>query len=204
VKKSTVEAKLNALFGLSKKAEEVKVKATGKVVGVTEDEIQEFRAVQGLHYFLQAPELFTAKVCKHCGEQFLVSRKYVAFCSYTCIQKSLAEQGLSWRKGQDLETLANDPQVFDGNEPLWIRGPLLERLQAILSELPSITKVGDSTPVSTPVEKSDPVVSSSPSTMSGQQQQQSLPAPSQTGVGQKTSATSSRSRKGSRKIIFNT
>lgn len=88
-------------------------------VGITEDEIQTFRAAQGLRYFLQAPELFTPKVCPHCNEGFLVSRMYVAFCSYTCILKSLEEQGIAWSRKDEYELLTKD--VYEGNEPIWIK-----------------------------------------------------------------------------------
>lgn len=134
MKVETKQERLNRLLGISEKVQELATRSTGKIFGITEDEIQEFREVQGLYYFLQAPALFTPKVCKHCGEPFLVSRKYVAFCSYTCIQKSLAEQGIQWRKGQDLEALAQDPQVYQGNEPLWIRrSKLLKIREMVLS-----------------------------------------------------------------------
>lgn len=132
---TTAENKLNALLGLTEKVQEVKTRSTGRIVGVTEKEIQEFREAQGLIYFLQAPALFTPKTCGHCGEAFLVSRKYVAYCSYTCIQKSLEEKGVGWRKGRDLEALAQDPQVYDGNEPLWIRSHSLKRAHEILTSL---------------------------------------------------------------------
>lgn len=152
MKESTRLNKLNELLGLTKKAEEVKIRSTGKVVGITEEEIQEFREIQGLIYFLQAPALFTAKICPHCGEQFFVSRKYVAYCSYTCIQKSLAEQGIQWKKGQDLEALILDPQVYDGNEPLWIRSPILDKIREMVCNLPpnlpseQVTDAGSETP----------------------------------------------------------
>lgn len=99
-------------------------------IGVSEDEIQSFRAAQGLFYFLQAPELFSLKTCKHCSAEFLVSRKYVAFCSYTCIKASLNEIGIAWTKGDDIESLANDPQVYDGNEPIWVRN--VDRIRSII------------------------------------------------------------------------
>lgn len=100
---------------------------------VEEHRIQEFRAAQGVIYFLQAPKLFTPKICHHCGENFLVSRNSVGYCSYTCIKNSLADLGIDWDKGRDLEALANDPQVFDGNEPIWIKN--LDNLKAALEVL---------------------------------------------------------------------
>lgn len=135
MKVETKLAKLNALLGLQEKAADIKVRSTGNVVGITEEEIQEFREAQGIIYFLQAPELFQSKVCTYCEEPFLVSRKYVGCCSYSCIRKSLNEQGIEWRKGRDLEALAIDPQVWNGNEPLWIRKNSMLKLQEALKNL---------------------------------------------------------------------
>lgn len=137
-KKDTYANKLAALLGLQEvKQETDKQKAArkGNTQGISEDEIQTFREAQGIIYFLQAPSLFQHKVCKHCGSDFLVSRLYVAYCSYTCIKKSLNEQGLDWRKGSDLEALAQDKQVYEGNEPIWIRN--LPQLRLALEKLNS-------------------------------------------------------------------
>lgn len=140
MRKITQENKLNALLGLTAKAEEVKVRSTGRIVGVTEEEIQEFREAQGLIYFLQAPALFTPKICPECEERFMVSRQYVKYCSYQCIKTSLVKIGIKWSKGKDLERLAQDPQVFDGNEPLWIRQSVLMKLEEMASlSLPNLT-----------------------------------------------------------------
>lgn len=115
-------------------------KATDKIAArnrrfdmVEEAAIQEFRAAQGMIYFLQAPKLFSAKICHHCGANFLVSRNAVGYCSYTCIKNSLAELGVVWDKGRDIEALVNDPQVFDGNEPIWIKN--IDQLKAALEVL---------------------------------------------------------------------
>ncbi len=128
MKKETYAEKLNRMLGITAEVEVVKEKEKsrkGNIEGITEDEIQSFRAAQGILYFLQAPELFQAKVCPHCKASFLVSRLYVGYCSYTCIRKSLNEQGFEWRKGQDIESVIND--VYEGNEPLWIKNlPLLK------------------------------------------------------------------------------
>lgn len=135
-KPTAAENKLNALLGLTTVAEKVQHNVLDSFYGISEDEIQDFREAQGLVYFLQAPALFQSKVCKHCGEPFLVSRLYVAFCSYTCIRKDLESRGfLRWEKGHDLEALANDPEVYEGNEPIWIRNPKLSQVLAILKEL---------------------------------------------------------------------
>lgn len=133
MRKTTQENKLNALLGLTEKAVEVKAKSTGKITGVSEEEIQNFREAQGLIYFLQAPALFTPRTCNYCGEPFLVSRRNVAYCSYQCIKNSLAAVGIKWSKDGDLEALAMDPQVYNGNEPLWVRHSMLEKLRAMAS-----------------------------------------------------------------------
>lgn len=146
MKKETAANKLAAILGLSTntlphnlKTEQQKKEAKSKVthdVAINEAEIQSFRAAQGIIYFLQAPQLFSSRTCKHCGEQFLVSRKFIGYCSYTCIRKSLEELGITWRKGEDLEALADDPQVYDGNEPIWIRN--IKQLREALEHLDEI------------------------------------------------------------------
>lgn len=138
MKNDTTAAKLNALFGdkFVQKIEEVKVRTTGRVVGITEEEIQEFREIQGILYFLQAPALFTYKVCPHCGEHFFVSRKYVKFCSYTCMKLEMRKQGFEWRKGNDIEALVRDPNVFEGNEPIWIHSRSLQSIREMVLSLP--------------------------------------------------------------------
>lgn len=136
MKAETAQEKLNRMLGLApEKVAEVKAKTTGKVVEVSEDDIQEFREAQGLLYFLKAPELFTYKVCKHCGDGFLVSRLYVGFCSYTCIRKELEKDGIKWRKGHDIEALVAD--VYEGNEPIWLRQRVLSKLLEMVSKPPN-------------------------------------------------------------------
>ena len=163
MKPETVQAKLNELLGIKPEVvNAITTKKTGRVVGLTEEEIQEFREVQGILYFLEAPALFTPKVCPHCGEGFLVSRKYVKFCSYTCIKKSFEEIGINWTKGNDLEALANDPDVYGGNEPIWIRTRALEKLQDALLIMKGLTS--QSSPL--PQSKSEPTLSSKPTTPS--------------------------------------
>lgn len=106
--------------------------------GVTEEEIQKFRAAQGVVYFLQAPELFTMKNCKHCKVPFLVSRKQVSHCSYTCIAKDLESLGIKWSREGKYEELAQDTSVYDKNEPIWITGEVLERVRAVLNSEPEL------------------------------------------------------------------
>lgn len=136
MKRETYQNKLAELLGLDQfkveapKSTKSKGKTDSKYVGVTEDAIQQFRQVQGLVYFLQAPELFSHKVCPHCKESFLVSRQFVAFCSYTCIKKDLEAKGIGWSRDKDIEVLVKD--VYEGNEPLWLKEPMLSRLKAVL------------------------------------------------------------------------
>lgn len=135
MKRETQQDKLNALLGLTTKAEEVKIQRTGNAVGITEDQIQKWREIQGLIYFLQAPHLFQPKTCKNCGIKFVVSRLFVSCCSYDCITEDLRNMGIEWTKGDDLEKLALDPQVYGGNEPLWVRESSLSKLKGMLDEL---------------------------------------------------------------------
>jgi hypothetical protein len=114
-----------------KKRQKLQKKNKSGLQGITEEEIQTFREAQGVIYFLQAPELFKQNQCKHCEEFFLVSRRDVAYCSYTCIKLSLAELGIEWSRDGKFEELAKDPSVYDGNEPIWIRN--LDRIKKVLN-----------------------------------------------------------------------
>lgn len=134
VKKETYAAKLAALLGIEEKHEEYKAQEKirkGNLTEVPEDKIQDFRQAQGITYFLQAPALFQPRVCKHCGASYLVSRMYVAYCSYTCIKASLNNMGLEWRRGDDIEALVES--VYEGQEPIWIRN--IEQLKLALERL---------------------------------------------------------------------
>lgn len=142
MKKETAEERLNKLLGIdpemiardkARKAA-LEAKRSGKLQGISEEEIEKFREMQGIVYFLQAPALFHFKVCPHCKAEFFVSRLFVSHCSYTCIRATVLEElGHEWEKGNDLEALANDPQVWNGNEPIWIRN--LPRLKAMLERI---------------------------------------------------------------------
>ena len=112
----------------------------GNLVEVPESQIQSFREAQGLTYFLQAPALFQYKVCPHCNADFLVSRMFVAYCSYTCIEKSLAEVGISWSRAGKIDDMIRE--VYDGQEPLWIRN--LDQLQSVLERLVSYRSLKES------------------------------------------------------------
>lgn len=135
MKPETKLRKMMEALGLADKLEEhVEVKKNlNRPVAVDESKIQSFRAMQGVSYFLQAPELFTLKVCKHCGGEFLVSREFVACCSYTCIKNDLAEIGINWTKDEDIEALVKT--VYEGNEPIWVRN--IESLTRALTALTS-------------------------------------------------------------------
>lgn len=184
IKKKRAQDKLNALLGITEQIQEVEAKFSGKVYGVTEPEIQNFREIQGIIYFLQAPALFSFKTCPECGEPFAVSRKYVGYCSHECIRKSLNKQGLRWKKGDDLESLALDPQVWDGNEPIWIRSTALRRLQQILNDALENTNDTESVSESSTVPPSLPEVSTSlpilPVAEADSKPSSSPPAPSMT------------------------
>lgn len=102
---------------------------------IPEERIQNFRAAQGLTYFFQAPELFQPKICKHCGEGFLVSRMFVAYCSYTCIEKECEQRfGFKWSRKGNIESLVQE--VYEGNEPIWIKN--LDRVQAVLDSVKAL------------------------------------------------------------------
>jgi hypothetical protein len=123
MKKETYAKKLAALLGLEEHLPE-KQAAANQPIAVKEDEIAKAREAQALLYFFQAPELFQAKVCPHCGEGFLVSRRFVKCCSYTCIQKELESIGINWSRTKEDGTYDIDEDyiksIYEGNEPLWI------------------------------------------------------------------------------------
>jgi hypothetical protein len=105
----------------------------GNIQEVSEEEIQEFREAQGIIYFLKAPQLFKSKICNNCGNHFIVSRLYVASCSYHCIAAELLKLGIVWKKHHDVEALVQS--VYEGNEPIWINN--LDRLRKALEMLHS-------------------------------------------------------------------
>lgn len=200
-KPTAAENKLNALLGLTSKAEEVKANgSTGLFYGVSEAEMQDFRSAQGLIYFLQAPELFHPKTCKFCKEPFIVSRMFVACCSYTCIRKDLERRGFKWEKGRDLEQVILDPQVYNGNEPIWVREPQLSRALDILTNL--LQKGSDSTSnlQSTPPE----TVQSEPPSSLTTETTETLSSASSTIVQSNTTKPSSKTKKPKRVITFGT
>ena len=145
VKKVKHAAKLAELLGLDtadyshyetdvKKRVKLKRKLGPRIQSITEDEIQNFREMQGIIYFLQAPALFSKKVCrrKECGVTFLVSRKDVAYCSYNCIKRYIEDElGLQWYRDGQLEELINDPSVYNKNEPIWIKN--LDKIRELVN-----------------------------------------------------------------------
>lgn len=113
---------------LSPRNEKTQKKTPG-LIAIEESEIDSFREAQGLLYFFAAPELFTPRVCKLCELPFLVSRKQVAYCSYVCLKKDLYDRlGVNWSRATDMELMVK--QVYEGNEPLWVRN--LNRVQEML------------------------------------------------------------------------
>lgn len=154
MKKTTAEEKMLALMaeaaqavGMTEEFTQVAERTVNRkqnrrdIVSITEEEIQAFREVQGIMYFFQAPALWTAAICKRqsCRAPFLVSRKYVAYCSYTCIEKNMLEEwGTTWTFHKDgpqgYEAAAN--HIYEGNEPLWIRN--LKSLESCLAMLQQI------------------------------------------------------------------
>lgn len=197
-KPTAAEERLNALLGLTEKVAEVQTRANGRFYGVSEDEIQNFRQAQGLVYFLQAPALFHAKKCKHCGEPFLVSRMFVALCSYTCIRKDLEARGFKWTKGEDIEEVVKDPQVYDGNEPIWIRQPQLSQALKVLQSLLENSEEVPPTPLSPqpPVDPEKPLSSTMKDTDT------SSPPTTTTGIGTTAGTTLLKKKGPSRKITF--
>jgi hypothetical protein len=154
MKQETAAKKLALLLGLDPEAaaESFKEKPrnpqlSAKMEAIEEQEIQNFRAAQGIIYFFQAPELFTPKVCKWCKESFLVSRRNVAYCSYTCLSKGIEDlTGVEWTKKNDYELIIKE--VYNGNEPIWIKN--LDRIRAILDATP-VPNVDALNPVPLPV-----------------------------------------------------
>ena len=154
MKPETYADKLNKLLGIDtetaeklasddnplvKRKKQEEFKSQPRVYGYTDDEFHDIRIMQGTLYFLQAPELFTIKQCPVCTEWFAVSRQAVGYCSYDCMNKKFKELGMEFRKGGDLVALANDPQVWRGNEPLWTihLSKLKKSLQVIIDSIES-------------------------------------------------------------------
>lgn len=128
--------KLAKLLGLTEVLEETvqqKEILQGNLHGVSEDKIKERRDLQGILYFLRAPDLFTFRDCNHCGTNFAVSRLQVAYCSYNCIRDSLKAKGLDWKRSENMEVIVRES--YDGNEPLWISAETLLSLEEALRTL---------------------------------------------------------------------
>lgn len=167
------------MLGLDKVAEEIAVteeKVVNNARAVREEEIQTFRELQGILYFLQAPALFTPKVCRYCKEAFLVSRRYVTCCSWDCLRRELQKQGFEWSKGEGIEfnedkmlKIINDNSIFQGQEPIWVRN--LPQFQAALQKLTEFAEsqqtlsVGQEKPISSDYQVVNHYSSSVPSTI---------------------------------------
>lgn len=145
MRKETMHNKLMELLGLEDR--KIEVDQRGRAVskkndaplGVSDEELDSYREAQAVVYFLRAPELFSHKVCPHCGENFLISRQFVAFCSYTCIYKDLESKGIIWSAKSKHRFEIDEEFVkekLEGNEPLWIRQDMIERIQAVVNSTP--------------------------------------------------------------------
>ena len=124
MKEETYAKKLAKMLGLDESLVETSTveksakKATGSQFTAVEfDAIERYREATALNLFLEAPALFTVVKCKWCEEVFAVSRRFVAFCSYHCLKKSLAHIGIEWSPEVSVET-AYVQRVWDDNEPL--------------------------------------------------------------------------------------
>lgn len=161
MKIDTYANKLNELLGITEKVEEVKKTVAakkGKIIGVTEEEIDTYRAREGIVYFLQAPELFHPRTCKQCEAPFLVSRLHVSCCSYECIARWCeVNYGVTWSRKDDLELMVKE--VYEGNEPLWVTNlPMLQKALKKITEAltPSSETVSNEESLQTPMKSSLP------------------------------------------------
>lgn len=164
MKVETAAEKLNRLLGITPeqvealasdtnpaKAETVRRKRLEEfknqpaTFGYTDDEFADIRIMQGTLYFLQAPELFTIKQCPSCNDWFAVSRAAVGYCSYECMDRKFKELGLTFHKGANLVELAQDPDVWRKNEPLWtIKLMKLQHCLQVITEAMSSSLTQDS------------------------------------------------------------
>lgn len=145
--------KLAKLLGLTNVLEEEtqqKEILQGNLHGVSEEKIKERRDLQGIIYYLQAPDLFTFRKCKleSCGADFAVSRLQVAYCSYDCIRKSMHELGLTWSRSDNMEVIVRES--YDGNEPLWLSKETMVSLESALKRLLEVAQVEPDSPSNTP------------------------------------------------------
>lgn len=165
--------KFAEMFGLSEVLEEEvqqKEILQGNLHGVSEEKINERRGLQGILYYLRAPDLFTFRKCNNCGTDFAVSRLQVAYCSYNCIRDSLKAMGLEWSRSKDMELIVKES--YDGNEPLWLSSETLVSLETALKRLLEArsqdTEKETPTPSTTPQPQenlaSEPSVSEEPTT----------------------------------------
>jgi hypothetical protein len=170
MKDETYLKKLNKILGISPEvAEQAAIQRKiqqGDTVGIPDEEIEKFRELEGVIYFLQAPELFHSRVCAWCDASFFVSRLNVAHCSYSCLEAHIWEDyGVKWRRRENMELMVKE--VYGGNEPLWVRN--LPRLQKALLKLtealgtsPKESESSPSVPTSSPTVKSSSLKQSIP------------------------------------------
>lgn len=146
MKQETIANKLAKLLKIEDKVDTTAYsdkpvsKRSKRFAGIPEEEIQTYREGQALILFFQAPELYTPKICKHCGTSFLVSRHQVSYCSYDCVEREcLKITGVKWTRKKDMELMVKE--VWEGNEPLIIRN--IDRIRKVLDEAETeITRQG--------------------------------------------------------------
>lgn len=150
MKKETYANKLVELFGLQDKVDTTIYsdkplhKRKKRFAGISEEQIQEYRHPTAFWYFLQAPELFSSRVCKHCEMPFLVSRHQVAFCGYDCVERQIMQDyGVKWTRKGNIELMVKE--VFDGNEPLWITN--LDEIERLVQEAKALIPEPEPEPV---------------------------------------------------------
>lgn len=158
MKKETAASKLAALLGLTeeKQKHDLKVEISeGKFQGITEDSLQNVRALQGVVYYFKAPELFSWRTCMHCGNRFAVSRLHVGFCSPNCLGRYIREIGIDWSWDMEEDQPAYVKRVWQGNEPLIIKEETLKSMTKALEDL--YTNMAEPTPPSVAVDDLKPL-----------------------------------------------
>ena len=137
MKKETYANKLAKMLGLETLAPEPSTKKTvgakPNYTGIEFSQIEHYREATALSLFLQAPALFSPATCKHCNEPFLVSRHFVAFCSYGCLKADLYELGIEWHPEARIDE-AYVRRVWDDNEPLRVSPHAFKLLQEMIQD----------------------------------------------------------------------
>lgn len=117
-KRSYYEEQLAELLGLDLPVKPITIPKK-QIMAIEELDVQKQREMNGIGYFLQAPELFSHRECGWCGAEFLVSRRDIAYCGYEHLKLGLNRMGVKWDKDKGFEGIVTDH--FEGNEPIWIR-----------------------------------------------------------------------------------